>query len=1174
MFSRNLLFVLFLYLPLCFVFEESFSQCNGVNNLNNWAVQGPIAHGNWVISGTSVSQTLNNRPTFFVGPQNFLNARIRASFRTTSTDNDWLGFALGYQGPNGVVPGGVYPLETYLFEWSKNPTNVGTTGRILYDIDGNFTSGQMATQFPARGNKPGMTELAFEPVGWLANTLYNFEFTYLHDRIIVCVDNDTVFDVAGCYQPGRFGFFCHSQDQTTFSNFSYELIPRFSGPSITCTGASTSFTTTPLPTCATTVNSPSVAITNWNWNFGDGGTSTAQNPNHVYTTTGTYLVQLTVTNASGCTGTTTQSIIVNGVAAPTIANNGPLCSGNPLNLSSNTPVSGAGYSWTGPNGFTSTLPNPSIASAQAANSGTYILTLSNNGCFSTPISSNVVVTQTPTPPTLSTNSPVCASTALSLNASSAGAGINYLWNGPNGFSNSQQSTTITNATAAAAGTYSLTANNNGCISNSSSVNVQVNPLPVISTSPNTSTCLGNPVVLNASGANSYTWSNGTTTANNTVSPTSSTTYTVVGTSTLGCASLSDSVVVTVLSLPTVSIGPDSSYCDQVVLDAGALPTGYTWSDGSMGQTITANTTGTYSVQVANADGCFASDSINLVIHNTVLVDLGNDLDLCPDSSTLLQTNPLSYPSYNWSSGSTNPSLSVTQAGNYFVDVLDVNGCPSSDSILVQVWPELQGDLGTDTLICSGDSILLDASSWAGANYLWMPGGATTSTLPVGSTDTFVVQIGDGNGCIYRDTFNLTVDLPPLVSLTASNTVECVGDTLVFTASPGGLANYSFSVGGIVQQSSTATSWITTSLQQGDSVMLFATTVGGCPSNTIANSNVLILPRPDATIIADTACNGSPTTLIALLNSNSSLSWIGSGGLFGTTDSIVWSYPTPGAFPYTLTLDNGSCETILSGQVAVRPVPNAPVGPDVQACEGQSAGLTVSSGQGFVEWFDTPQMVGNAIQSGNNLSLSQVNATDSFWVHASLNGCISPQTQLILSVFPNPISDFISNPDTTTRFDVSRADIQFMNLSSGGTDYLWDFGDGNTSTDPNPLYSYTETGNYIVTLITRTAAGCADTSRIGPYEITGDRGDWFIPNTFTPNGDGDNDTWVIDVLAYYPNNTMTIANRWGTIVFEAKGYLDQWGGNWNGKPLPEGTYYYFLDPGDGLLPLKGFVMIVR
>ncbi|MEO6254087.1 MAG: PKD domain-containing protein [Ferruginibacter sp.] len=84
----------------------------------------------------------------------------------------------------------------------------------------------------------------------------------------------------------------------------------------------------------------------------------------------------------------------------------------------------------------------------------------------------------------------------------------------------------------------------------------------------------------------------------------------------------------------------------------------------------------------------------------------------------------------------------------------------------------------------------------------------------------------------------------------------------------------------------------------------------------------------------------------------------------------------------------------------------------------------------------------------------------------------------------------------------------------------------------------------------------------------------IPNTFTPNNDGINDTWRIDYLNTYPNNRVQIFTRTGQLVFESRGYDKPWDGTLKGKPLPIDTYYYIIEPGNGRDPITGYVTILK
>jgi gliding motility-associated-like protein len=122
---------------------------------------------------------------------------------------------------------------------------------------------------------------------------------------------------------------------------------------------------------------------------------------------------------------------------------------------------------------------------------------------------------------------------------------------------------------------------------------------------------------------------------------------------------------------------------------------------------------------------------------------------------------------------------------------------------------------------------------------------------------------------------------------------------------------------------------------------------------------------------------------------------------------------------------------------------------------------------------------------------------------------------------------------------------------------------------NPVASPSVTTTY--TLTVQTNAGCvaSDTARVIvlPQNIA-------IPNTFTPNGDGINDTWDIKSLSFYANCSVAIFTRWGQKVYSSIGYSIPWDGTYKGTALPTGTYYYVIDLQNGHSPLSGFVAIIR
>ena len=123
---------------------------------------------------------------------------------------------------------------------------------------------------------------------------------------------------------------------------------------------------------------------------------------------------------------------------------------------------------------------------------------------------------------------------------------------------------------------------------------------------------------------------------------------------------------------------------------------------------------------------------------------------------------------------------------------------------------------------------------------------------------------------------------------------------------------------------------------------------------------------------------------------------------------------------------------------------------------------------------------------------------------------------------------------------------------------------------NPQYVAKVAGTYWVRVVDTSGCSSADTVVISPGNCFAAK----IPNTFTPNGDGVNDTWKIPALASYPQCALMIYNRWGQQVYKSIGYPTPWNGTLNGKNLPDGTYYYLINLTSNAPPLSGFVTIIR
>ena len=230
-----------------------------------------------------------------------------------------------------------------------------------------------------------------------------------------------------------------------------------------------------------TLSASTVAGANYLWTGPNGFTSTQQNPiiatNATVAMSGNYSV---TANINLCTNLS-QTTIVEVVAFPSALapnSNGPVCEGASLDLSAAT-IAGATYNWTGPNGFTSTLQNPTVAAnANAAMNGAYYVTATVSGCMSLADTTVVLVNITPSGLLPSSNGPICEGTSLALSATTI-SGATYNWTGPNGFSSTQQNPTVAaTANASMSGNYEVTATLNGCTSSIETTSVAVNLIPI------------------------------------------------------------------------------------------------------------------------------------------------------------------------------------------------------------------------------------------------------------------------------------------------------------------------------------------------------------------------------------------------------------------------------------------------------------------------------------------------------------------------------------------------------------------------------------------------------------------------------------------------------------------------------------------------------------------------
>jgi len=292
------------------------------------------------------------------------------------------------------------------------------------------------------------------------------------------------------------------------------------------------------------------------------------------------------------------------------------------------------------------------------------------------------------------------------------------------------------------GIYFLDYTIHGC-NYSDTLKLTFNPNPIVDLGADTTLCQGESLTLDATNSGAtYAWQDNSTNATFTVTQAGQ--Y-WVDVTTNGC-STSDTINVSYKPLPIVNLGNDTTLCDGETLTLDATNSGatYLWQDNSTNATYTVTQADTFHVAV-DLNGCIATDTVIVDYQSYPIVDLGADTALCQgESLTLDATN--SGATYSWQDNSTNATFTVTQAGQYWVDVT-TNGCSTSDTINVSYKPLPIVSLGNDTTLCDGETLTLDATN-SGATYLWQD-NSTNATFTVSQADTFYVAV-DLNGCIATD----------------------------------------------------------------------------------------------------------------------------------------------------------------------------------------------------------------------------------------------------------------------------------------------------------------------------------------------------------------------------------------------------------------------------------------
>jgi len=626
----------------------------------------------------------------------------------------------------------------------------------------------------------------------------------------------------------------------------------------------------------------------------------------------------------GCVISLCDTVVVGISPQPTAtasATSTTVCANETIQLSAAT-VSGATYSWTGPNGFTSTLQNPTITNATTNAGGNYTLTVTVGGCSSNNSIVNVTVNPTPVANASAVSTTVCTGDDIELTTTTV-SGATYAWTGPNGFTSSSQNPTISGVASNAAGTYNLTVTNNSCSANSS-VAITVGTQPTASaTVTSNNICIGEDIELNAntvSGA-TYNWTGPNGYTSSSEDPTISGATAAQGgvynliISIGSCASTTSSVTVTVNAPASLTITGNDITCngdndgETTVTATGNGPFSYSWSpSGGTGATASGLSAGTYTVTVIDDNSC--EETTNFTINEPSGISLtssstDSQCTIDDGTATIVAAGGNGGFTYLWTpSGQTTATATGIGAGSYSVEVTDTEGCTANETVIVN---SINGPLVTINNIqstnCSyssdGGAEAIVTGGTPNYSYNWSPSGETNAIANNLSAGNHTVTVTDDAGCIGTQT--VTISAPSAISIT---------NTFAYAASCGE-SNGSISITPNGGTPSYTYNWITgetTSTLTGGAAGDYSITITddhGCTLDTAFNipsaGSFTIEALPEEATIESGGTIGLTVNIGAGV-SGETYTWTPTGGLSCT------NCPNPDASPNTSTMYYVTVET--------------------------------------------------------------------------------------------------------------------------------------------------------------------------------------------------------------------------------------------------------------------------
>lgn len=857
--------------------------------------------------------------------------------------------------------------------------------------------------------------------------------------------------------------------------------------------------------------------------------------------TGTYTC--TITDNNNCTSTTIATVTEPVALSVVTASVPTQCFGSADGQASISPSGGVGtysYNWQPGNGTSTILNNVSA--------GTYIVTVTDqNNCT---IATTVAVSQ-PTKIVLGTSFAQATCNIANGKASVSGVGgtPDYLFN----WSNSQTNDTISNLIA---GVYTVTVTDlNNCTKTATiAVPNAGAPTAILLSQTNVSCNGGNNAIAttNVTGGTipyTYIWSDQ---GNQTTAAATNLTagvYTVTVTDVNGCVTLTN---VTITEPPAISLNTTllstvncagGSNGSANMLSSGGTPTySYSWSDQNLQTTPTATglVAGTYTCTVTDSNNCTTTSTISITEPPLLTLNSASFPTSCfggaDGQAFALPSGGTGSYTFNWSPGNGHTiTHNNIKAGTYSITLTDQNNCTAT-SLVTVTEPTL---LSLATSFAESTCAKANGTATANASggnapyaFSWDNGqtGMTAINLLAG---TYSVTVVDVKGCTTISSVTVVNANMPIATVNNTN-VSCFGGnngTAIVSVAGGVLPfSYLWSNGSGVSQLNN----------------LFAGiyTVTITDANTCTSISVVTITEPSKMQIEiQSSGNEICRKDIATINSNV----LGGTPLYTylwnnlKTSSIMSVSPLQ-TTTYTVSVtDANGCTETSNVTIIVNQLPVVTfTAPDTAACGSLCVNFRNSSSLDSIYNWSFGDGDSSSLKGPTHCYNTPGRYTVTLNVKSS-KGCSSTLTRNdYIRIYDFPVASFSTQPTITT---ILTPTIYFKDQSIGATSWLWNFGDvlNSKSRLQNPEFTYTDTGAFCTSLLVTNQYGCTDTaaSCVGIKPAYS----FYVPNSFTPDGNGTNDWWT--PVGYGISETdykLIVFDRWGNLIWQTR----TWGEAWDGR----------------------------